>query len=948
MLLNLAEPQYFSGYNPYLNWWKVGNLIQVVSSTHGTLFGQPAWDNGTYLDPTTGELKNPVPADVTSISKGIWSQVSNPTFQYEGTSFANFAGQQWDVTWSGCANPTPSVNNLGSGGTSSFGSNSGTFTFGSSGANNVAITFSPNASGCTNNPPTNIKIYQHQYATNVANGELTNPDWRADVKKFGILRLMDWQVINFSGVTDSSQLATLAYSSYNGIMNVAYGDTSSTVSGTVLTIVNNFSQPFQVGMKLVCSLCTNSMTIASLGTGTGNAGTYNLTCTPSCNTVSGVNVLAIPPTGQNGAYGPKGGVGPDIACKVANEAGTGIEYPIPMAATDQYVTDIATALKACTTQLIKFSYGNENWNFAWATFAYMQALAPQTSGIASGMQYSGYRAAKVFDIIQGVYGSNSGGGRWIGALGSFQAISGDTTDVITGANVAINNLSLHTLPQLVGTVDVAPYVGDFIGGAVITNITASTTPIVTATANSLSSVNFTNGQIVKLFVNGGTMGARLNNIYATIGSVTGTTFTLSSFGGSNVDTTGLTYGGSGADQAINATFFRLADQAAALNISTPATYPTKFAYFAQQLSKASINGSATDPSYGTLTVGSAVPGLASGITQHALIANASGLRLGNYEGGNSLSMDNSLSNNPPAQMLEYFIGWQFDLGVTGDTTNTEAGVEAAIGSAMCSFNGGYSIYPAQYTEAGPQSSQGPWGSVRFYPGDESNSKWQGLLAVNAQSACVDPAPAATWTASLPASASNRFFGTPGTNPVTDTLAAAVIGTAATSVKFLISLTGGQVTSVSCDGVTVTVPDVVSTAGGRLAAIYTINVGAGTNTRSCNAIVANGGSQNHEFYVMTVGGLQSTTPVNVNTGSNNVAVPYHKGNLVMGVAACSNGSNSGTTGITPLGGPSTSTQQFAFNDAANTFQLAGYTWPFSASAFNFSDGCVGDLAVAVYH
>src|SRR5713226_4369586 len=73
VLMNLSQPQYFSGYNSFLNWWKTGNAYSLVSSSHGTLNGQQIWDNGTYLDTTTGELKNPVPADVTSISKGIFA-----------------------------------------------------------------------------------------------------------------------------------------------------------------------------------------------------------------------------------------------------------------------------------------------------------------------------------------------------------------------------------------------------------------------------------------------------------------------------------------------------------------------------------------------------------------------------------------------------------------------------------------------------------------------------------------------------------------------------------------------------------------------------------------------------------------------------------------------------------------------------------------------------------
>lgn len=945
MLMNLSQPQYFSGYNSFLNWWKTGNAYSLVSSSHGTLNGQQIWDNGTYLDTTTGELKNPVPVDVTSISKGIFAPVINAAFQYEGTGFANFVGQQWDVTWSGCANPTPSVNNLGTGGTSSFGSNSGTFTFGT-GANNVALTFSPNATGCTNNPPTNVKVFQHQYATNVANGEVTNPDWRADMSKFVILRLMDYMATNPSGITDSSQLASLSYQSYNGVLGLAWGSTASSISGSVLTASGEQGQQWQVGMRLVCNTCTNTMTIASLGTGTGGDGTYNLTCTPSCNTASGINIQGIPSVGTNQGNGPKGAIGPDIACAIANETGTGIEYPIPTTASNQYVTDIATALKACTSQLVKFSYGNENWNFSFATFAYVGALAVNL-GLPSGLQYSGYRSAQIFNIIRGIYGSNSGAGRWIGALGTFNGIPvGSTTDVITGAATAITNLSLPPITQLVSQVDTAPYTGDFYGADLISNITASATPTVTAANdNGAGSPKLVNGQLIKLFVVGGTMAAALNNQYATVSSATTTSFVI------NISTVGLTYGGGISNIATDATLFKMADQSAALNISTPATYPTKFSFFTQQMSKAILTGSASDASYGTLTVGgnlsNAAGALPDLLSQIALIANASGLQMRQYEGGNSVSMGGDLQNNPPTQLLEYFINWQFDAGVTGDATNTEGGIETTLFNTTCSFGSGYSSYPAQYNDAGAQSQFGPWGALRFFPSDESNNKYATIAAYKGP--CIDPSPAATWTASLPATATNRFFGTPGCDPCTDTLAGAVIGTAATSVKVLASLTGGTITSATCDGVTVTIADAKSTSGGRAAAIYTIPVGAGSNTRSCSVVFTGANSQFQEFYVLTVSGLVGSSPVSTAiNGSGAASLAYHKNDLVLGVAACA-GAFTNTTGVSPPGGTASTTTVFSYIDSVNgTFELAGFNWPFSAAKFNVAAGCTADLAVATYH
>ena len=62
-----------------------------------------------------------------------------------------------------------------------------------------------------NDPPRNIKIYQTRYANNVATGEVFNPDWLAQVRKFGVIRFMDWQSINNRTIKDFSQLADTEY-----------------------------------------------------------------------------------------------------------------------------------------------------------------------------------------------------------------------------------------------------------------------------------------------------------------------------------------------------------------------------------------------------------------------------------------------------------------------------------------------------------------------------------------------------------------------------------------------------------------------------------------------------------------------------------------------------------------------------------------------------------------
>lgn len=881
MLLNLAQPSYFAGYSPFLNWWRAGSTMTLVSSINGTLVGQQIFDcptkcstPETYLD-LNGELITPVPADVVSISRLFFTPVLFPQYQYEGTSFNNFAGQVWDIKWNGCASPTvTAIGGLGTGGTSSFGSNSGTVTLGSSGYSNVGLTFTMTAP-CRANPPTNISVSQHQYASNVALGQVWNPDWVADVK-FGILRLMDWMQTNNSGITDSSQLADL---NSNGLTRPFFaaesgspsgGGPAASISGSVLT-VNAVIQPnFKVGDSLIgIGITPGTITIASLGTGTGGVGTYNLTCSGGCPTVTSQTIIGIPPVGSNYSYGPKGGVHPNVACSLGQATGAIIEYPIPIAATNQFVTDIATAFISCGVK-VKYSYGNEDWNFSFLQASYVAAQSP-----ISGINYAGYRAAQIFEIIYNIYGA-SNRSRWIGALGSQDADTSKTTAVIAGANSWVNGGATHTLAQLVDEVNTAPYFGDGYSGAVITNITAGATPTVSAASHG-----FVNGQVIKLFVSAGTMATVLNGnsvaAYATVSSATTNSFVI------NIDTTGLTYAnpGSGSNYAMDATLFKMADQSAALNISTPATYPTKLSFFAQQFSKAILNGSASDASYGTLTVGTpnnltntanAIPSL---LQQHALIANSNGLKLSEYEGGSSASLVGAPFSGPvPNQLLEYLSLYQFDTGVVGDSTNTISNLYATVFQALRNVN---SAYSAQFNELQAQSQAGPWGALRFTPGDEVNPKWQALVTENMKGAYVDPTPPATGTCSY---ITDNFT---NANSNTQTLSSIDLGSASADRLVLVGVSsqGGTISSVVIDGAVTLTQDVLNPTSGATA-IYSGLVPSGSGAAHSIVVTYSGAAfMSRGVFVYKATGLISNIVGTTNTGAaSGTTINETKGNCII--------------------------------------------------------------------
>jgi hypothetical protein len=958
VLMNLSAAAYFGGTNPLLNWWPIGTVITLVSSTNGALSGQQIWDNGTYFLTTTGDLKNPMPADVQSISRIFFTPVTGSApFQYQDTSFANFANQQWDVKWSGCPTSAMTVSALGSLGTggspgSSFSGNSGTITLGAtpSTISNVGLQFAFTASGpCYSNPPTNIVVSQHQYAANVAAGQFFNPDFLADEGSFGILRMMDWELTNNSGISDVSQLAETNFNSFFAQFSVSSAAASSngvqtSISGTTLTTSGSGGTPWAVGTTLVCAGCTSTMTIASLGTGTGGDGTYNLTCSPSCNAVSGVSMQGIPAVGSNQSSGPKGGSGTTIACALSNQTKAIVEYPIPITASNAFVTAVANALNACTNYPIKYSVGNENWNFSFSQFTYANAVAAN-QGLADEFQGAGYRTAQILNLIYNAYGP-SNRSKWIGALGSQMADIAVSTDGVIGAKAAISALGLQPFTHVPGSttglfdeLNVAPYTGETVDCYFISNITASTTPTVTVQQSCAGDANdpaqLTNGEVVKLFVSGGTMASVLNNVYATVSNVTPGSGVPGTFQ-ININTTGLTYAAApvGGNFVMPGVLFQIMDESASLNASNPATYPTIFSYFTQQVSKAYINGSASDTPYGTYTpnpnsaLGSGtIPSL---LEQHALVASENGLKLRAYEGGNGLSMLGPPSPSPQ-QFVEYQTVWQFDPGVVGDTTNTMTGIYNAVFAAMCNANTNFASYPAQYNDFGTQSQFGPFGALRFIPGDESNAKFSALATQNAKGPCVDTTPAATGT--------YNYVVADQTQSSTSVEAfTANIGAAATyAIVGVYSQNNPTMSSITIDGVTLTNTDVPF--GATTVGIFSGPLPAGNATRTVTVNWGSAAFLTRGAYVFTASNLGTNAVSTTAAGSTSVPISELKNSFQIAVGNCSAATNFNGSSSAPTGQ----------NSASLGFGAMAF-WtsvPFSSGIFNVQSVGACQLAVGTY-
>lgn len=934
MLMGLAALSNFSNNNPFLNWWKTGTAIEVHSSLNGIVVGQAAWNavgtaspgGGTsYFNPATGDLNNPCPSDVNFIARGFFTPGSlafiggqpSTTLGPGGTPW--WYGQVFKVTWTGTSVPTiPGSVSLGTGGTFVVNSaNSATLTLGTgTSIQNVAIDF---PIGNVNDPPQNIYVSQSQYAANVAAGQVFNPDWIAEVRQFGILRFMDWIGVNTSGVTDISQLPDNSYGtlcqSFDGL-----GIVTGSISGTVLTATSVIGQLAKGSVITGLGVAANT-TILSLGSGTGGVGTYNVSVSQ---TVSSEAMVGIVGVGSNGTVGPKGGIHPSLVCQLGNLTGCDVYYTVPVAITDAAMDAIAAVFKTSLNSNLKvyFEYGNENWNFGLGTsFFYLNAQTyPGTGTTGNATFVAGYRAAQLWQRVYNVFGVG-GRSRWRGCLGSQLSNTAVTTAGITGAIFWVNNGAAGpALTDLFNEVDVAPYFGNFEGGTTITNVTAAANAEVTTDVAH----GYSNGQVKRLFLTGGTMAGTLNNTDVTITVTSTTKFTI------GVSTVGLTYG-AGTNYVANGLMFQMMDTSLSNHNSDPVTYPTQYTYFAQQFSKSILTG-ASDNGYATVAGANLT---ASGIPllfqQQQLIANANGLELRQYEGGNTFLGNSNLNTN--SQFLFYSTNWQYD--TANGSPNSIGGCYRA---SFAAFNAVFSKYPAKYVEAG---FVGPFCGLRFYPGDESNPTWAALVAQNALGPFVDPTPPATGTYSYRGSLFSQASG--------NTLSGSIdIGAASASRLVIVGLAGQNtptINSVIVNGVALT-QDVLFAPGGYCG-VYSGLVPLGTGLQNVTINYTGASFTSRSAFVLTANGLLSNLVQATNSGgAGNTTISELKGALVLSI-----GDPTDVTKVSYVGGITVGGLAPVQQDVTTALGCMGYfVANFSSTIFAVNVGSAGpggNQALAVY-
>ncbi len=215
--LNLTALLYYQQFSPYLNWWKVADAALVLTSG-GNFAGSAAYAAG-WLDPATGELPNPAQVNTTDYQRVFLSAAEVGSALY--IAGAKFEGEEFTLEFTGSSG-TPVLFSAGTGASVTMvNANKYTITLGTN-VSTVTLRLSvPNRL----DPPRSIKLYQSRYATNVANGETFNPDWLAEVSRYGLVRTMDWQATNHNNLSiDFADLADAAYTPYGAVQRVSPSD----------------------------------------------------------------------------------------------------------------------------------------------------------------------------------------------------------------------------------------------------------------------------------------------------------------------------------------------------------------------------------------------------------------------------------------------------------------------------------------------------------------------------------------------------------------------------------------------------------------------------------------------------------------------------------------------------------------------------------------------------
>lgn len=758
LLIGLNGPNYFSGFSPFLNWWKTANSMFINRTVGGTISGQTVWDTGGYLNPATGELVNPVPSDVVSIGRLFYVAVNS----FQAAQGAMLASETWVAKWDGTA--SGNIDFLTSGNTQDK-STPGQISF-TQGSTDGSLQLSLTITN-VNDPPRNIRIYQARYAANVANGEAFNPDWLAQVRHFRTLRFMGWMPTNNETIIDFSQLADENYDSWTSSFTVAGTNGPSGPKGSlhpslICKLANVTGCNVHVCIPVMASDAFVTAFATFMKANTNVEVTYEFsnecwnsgfTQTTYCQTQGSTNWPADGARG-NKWYGYqsarfmkiirdvyndltrwRGALATQtVSTTVTNNALIGVNYYLTNGlAGALVVSDLYKSLYV-TGYFGDFTLG---LNISAITAANPGQITSSAHGLTNGQSVRlfipyGPTALNNTDVTVTVVDANNYTiGVDTSAMGSFStqiaacrlatsAVLPNSPTYSNGASGVGATLTAGSNAAIV--VDgVSAALNDRI--AVKNQVTTFQNGIYTVTTVGSGAAAWVLTRATDFDQSSEMIQGSWTNITAGGFPNSGSKFTLNA----NVATIGTTAIGFTIVVSLNvyacrAAIFDLMDQSNTNFMNTPATYPTKYTYFNQQLRDSYLTGTCT---FGYSTSIHVAALISTYWPAQLTVAQANGLTLRQYEGGGNLAGNILVAGFGGQPQFTEFV-------VASAHTAEMATVYSAMYSGFLTAGG---ECPSKFVEAGQISAFGNWGGISFWPSvgngnvsDAVNPVWQASLA----------------------------------------------------------------------------------------------------------------------------------------------------------------------------------------------------------------------------
>ena len=765
VLLGLTSPVYFSGFSPFLNWWKIAAAPSVKRSSGRDLWGQEVWETGGYLAVGTGEIVGPAPPDLESVSRVFFKSTNR--FQVEAG--CNYLGEEWIATWEGSAAGRIDFTTVG-GLQEDVGSNELRFWTGRDPDQaSLTLTLTDHK-----DPPRNVQIFQARYRRNIENGETFNPDWLAQIGQFGTIRFMGWMPTNNETISEFSQLADKNYFAWGQLFS------SQTKNG-------EFGSKGGMHPELICELA-------------------KLT---GCNVHVCIPVQASDDFVKSFAAYFRDNTGVEVTYELSNEcwniifnqfqycesqgakiwpgdrAGVLKWYGYRAAACMKIVSDVYAdasrwrgALATQTVDPAKTLQILEGVNY-WRAHRLVPANSMPVSGLFQSLYVAGYfgyvasaraisgisNAAQGVVVCKGHGFKNGQSIKLYVTNGSIQlddrffTVANQTVDTFELLGISTVAMGMQLPACRLATSGALPSAPRYDNGADGAGATLAARPghplsvddvaarqddfiLVkdqeTRSENGIYRVSHVGDQFTGwlltragFFDKASKMRAG-SAVHIETGTKANRVFVLES----NVEAVGRSFASFAEVQprnyAVDATLFEMMEESIRRHRADPAEYPTKHTYFNAQMSRALIDGKCDT----SLIVPCSVAALEQVYWPPQLaIARANQMTLRQYEGGCGLAGEGLLLGNP--RLLVYDGNQQFGEFVFNFGHSQEAAAAYAENYLAFWRIGGEN--PAKFVAEGRSSNAGTWAGIRFWPlranqnrGDAGNPVWMATLTASKQ------------------------------------------------------------------------------------------------------------------------------------------------------------------------------------------------------------------------